>query len=544
VSLNLRTHLRVNQIVLHDVAICPDILCNLVSFRQLRQQGIWWDTQSDPTILWGPGQQVLGELTEIQGQWVIEHNSVPLASLYTHKHNSRTTRAIQKAPALLWHKRLGHPGPAAIERLVQQTQGVKVKGLTTVQCNACGRSKAKRQISRALRNNNDGPGERLSIDFHSYEAQSLTKEKSQMLISDKYSGLQWDFYFTDNRTARSIIDKLSTFLTFLKNHYNVTVKTIEADNEITTVKPEVKQWLERQGIIIEPSAPDTQAQNGGAERSGGVNKEKARTMRLDANLSWELWPEITRAAVYLHNQTPNYANHWKTLYEIFFTKVAFNNGIVTSLRKPNLAHLKAYGSKAFALSDDTRRGKSRLQRLDPKAWIGYLVGYQSSNIYRIWIPSLAKVISTRDMIFDEDAVFNGTTEDLMNNLMHSTLEEIATYIRNLELPSPPQQQQDTESFFEDTHLQEDTTEDNNKPDPLGYYQGRKIANAYQSPPETPPPEALLAQMMTDYLLVSDNTTTLHGSSVTNPWAASFLAGTRAELVGTHKGECLDKAQIT
>jgi hypothetical protein len=196
VSLNLRTHLRVNQIVLHDVAICPDILCNLVSFRQLRQQGIWWDTQSDPTILWGPGQQVLGDLTEIQGQWVIEHNSVPLASLYTHKHNSRTTRAIQKAPALLWHKRLGHPGPAAIEHLVQQTQGVKVKGLTTVQCNACGRSKAKRQISRALRNNNDGPGKRLSIDFHSYEAQSLTKEKSQMLISDKYSGLQWDFYFT------------------------------------------------------------------------------------------------------------------------------------------------------------------------------------------------------------------------------------------------------------------------------------------------------------------------------------------------------------
>jgi hypothetical protein len=36
---------------------------------------------------------------------------------------------------------------------------------------------------------------------------------------------------------------------------------------------------------VEPSALDTQAQNRGAERLGGVNKEKARAMRLDANLS-------------------------------------------------------------------------------------------------------------------------------------------------------------------------------------------------------------------------------------------------------------------
>jgi hypothetical protein len=130
-----------------------------------------------------------------------------------------------------------------------------------------------------------------------------------MLITDKFSGLQWDLYFTDHQTARSIIKGLSLFILFLKNHYNISVKTIEADNEITTVKPEVERWLATQGIIIEPSAPDTQAQNGGAERSGGVNKEKACAMRLDANLLWELWPEVTRAAVYLYNRTPNYANN-------------------------------------------------------------------------------------------------------------------------------------------------------------------------------------------------------------------------------------------
>jgi hypothetical protein len=36
-------------------------------------------------------------------------------------------------------------------------------------------------------------------------------------------------------------------------------------------------------IRIEPSALDTQAQNRGAERLGGVIKEKARAIQLDAN---------------------------------------------------------------------------------------------------------------------------------------------------------------------------------------------------------------------------------------------------------------------
>ena len=124
--------------------------------------------------------------------------------------------------------------------------------------------------------------------------------------------------------------------------------------------------------------------------------------------------------------------------------------------------------------DDTHRGKLRLQRLDPKAWIGYLVGYQASNIYWIWIPSLAKVISTRDVIFNEDEIFSGKTKDLIDNLMHNTVSEIATYIKSIELP-PPAQNSGTESFLED-----DETIDNNNSseeineDPLGYYMGRKI----------------------------------------------------------------------
>jgi hypothetical protein len=77
------------------------------------------------------------------------------------------------------------------------------------------------------------------------------------------------------------------------------------------------------------------------------------------------------------------------------------------------------------MTDDTKRHKGRLQRLDLKAWIGYLVGYRSTNIFRIWVLLMGKTISTCDVVFDESKIFNRSQELLMDNLMHSTLEEIS-----------------------------------------------------------------------------------------------------------------------
>ncbi|KAI1671854.1 hypothetical protein L13192_02716 [Pyrenophora tritici-repentis] len=517
---------------LSNVAWCPDFLCSLVSFRLLRRQGIWWDNRGDPTSLRRWDGSTIATLSEHYGQWVIEPPTTSTSAF--HVRMNRAKRSPQKATAILWHKRLGHPGPSAIEHLVQQSEGVRIKGITTVECDACGRSKSKRQIRRTPRLNDEGPGERVAIDFHEYEDGSFTKEKSQMLITCRRSRYTWDFYFKDNRPARSIIRLLGLFVQFMKKQFNITVKVIETDNEIVTVKQEVEKWCTSLSIKLEPSAPDTQAQNGGAERSGGVIKEKARAIRLDANLPWELWPETTRAAVYLYNRTPNYPNNWKTPYEIFYTHAAAMNGIVTGPRKPNQAHLKAYGCKAFAMTDDTHRGKSRLQRLDPKAWIGYLVGYQSTNIYRIWIPSMAKVISTRDVVFDEETIFNGKTEDLMDNLMHNTLEEIATWVRTVELPGTQSQQAETETFYEDDTTQEESP----RTQKTRYHQGRKVVEAYLTPPPTPPPVALLVQGEVnneDMTNMSNQST-----SMTSPWAAAFMAGTESGHIANKWARFLDQ----
>ena len=78
------------------------------------------------------------------------------------------------------------------------------------------------------------------------------------------------------------------------------------------------------------------------------------------------------------------------------------------------------------MTTDALKKTNRLQRLNPKAWIGYLIGYSSTNIYRIWILQLNKVISTRDVVFNEEERFTGDLEKLKDDVREVDLAKIAT----------------------------------------------------------------------------------------------------------------------
>jgi len=146
-----------------------------------------------------------------------------------------------------------------------------------------------------------------------------------------------------------------------------------------------------------------------------VIAEKIRAMRAGAKLLVVLWLEISKAAVYLYNQTPRYGYNWRTPYDRFHTYLAHRDGIVVETRKPDQTHLRAYGCKVYALTPSAQKGVyNKLKdlprwnpKLEPRAWIGYLVGYSLSNIYRIWNPITNRVISTRDVVFNEKEIFNG-----------------------------------------------------------------------------------------------------------------------------------------
>jgi GAG-pre-integrase domain len=121
---------------------------------------------------------VIAYLREVYNQFVLEY--IPDDYPYTrmafyirrNKLNTWTERRPVTGNAMRWHLRLGHPGPQTLEHLVNVSKGVRISGIKTVQCDACGTSKMKRQIRREPREFKQQPGAQLAIDFHDYEAGS------------------------------------------------------------------------------------------------------------------------------------------------------------------------------------------------------------------------------------------------------------------------------------------------------------------------------------------------------------------------------------
>jgi transposase InsO family protein len=330
---------------LKDAAYCPDFMTNLVSFSKLKEIGIFWDTEKNQ-LYRANNRSVICSLQQIAGQQVINYKPVErnleafAANRIPRRITSRHPRPPKKGDGRLWHRRLGHPGPMAVRKLGENSLGVKLTGPSIVQCSHCSLAKIKRQEARRppMRDRST-PGLEIHIDWTDLE-EAYDGYVRIMFMTDAASGMVTPYFMTTYGTEKENLAALKDYIEYLEKRHGLHVKIVHSDNELFTKR--TRRWLENKKIDCEASAPRTQQQNGLAERSGGAVITQARTMRIGANLPHDLWKEIVNAAVYLHNRTPRERLGWKTPYEVFYTHIAKLTSM-DEARKPQLAHLRAYG---------------------------------------------------------------------------------------------------------------------------------------------------------------------------------------------------------
>ncbi|PHH87415.1 hypothetical protein CDD83_8907 [Cordyceps sp. RAO-2017] len=145
-------------------------------------------------------------------------------------------------------------------------------------------------------------------------------------------------------------------------------------------------------------------------------------MRIGANLPEELWPEVWKTAVYLHNRSPQQVNNWKTPFQRLHQWLQDSNHDSGYLHtQPDITHLKTYGCRAYPMTPAALVGKQKKDlKTQPHAEVGYLVGYDSTNIFRIWIPEKHEVRRVRDVTFDETVLYD--PKDHQQRLHIETLE--------------------------------------------------------------------------------------------------------------------------
>jgi predicted nucleotidyltransferase len=109
-----------------------------------------------------------------------------------------------------------------------------------------------------------------------------------------------------------------------------------------------------------------------------------RSMLNSKNLPKELWGEAVSTATYVLNICPPKKLNGITPKECL------------SSNKPNVSHLRVFGSVAYRHVPDQLRRK-----LDDKSEVMILVGYHNTGGYKLFDPVKRNIVISRDVLIDE-----------------------------------------------------------------------------------------------------------------------------------------------
>ena len=185
-------------------------------------------------------------------------------------------------------------------------------------------------------------------------------------------------------TKDEVASKLQEYINLVRNKFGRTLKALRSDNGTEYTGQYTQSVLKKEGIEFQTTVPYNPEQNGVAERKNRTLCESARSMLFDADLPTKYWGEAISTACYVQNRLPTKAAN-KTPYELW-------NGT-----KPDVKHLRVFGSKAFVHVPEQKRTKWDAHTVE-----GIHVGYsETSNGYRILNRDTNKITVSRTVVFDE-----------------------------------------------------------------------------------------------------------------------------------------------
>jgi transposase InsO family protein len=250
-------------------------------------------------------------------------------------------------PIHTWHKRLGHLAVSTIKKMASENM---VDGLNIEKevdqkffCDGCAYGKAHRLSFPTGRNRAGRIGELIHSDLCGpMSCTSPSGAKYFKAFKDDYSGYVTINFLKNKSEAQQCF---KYFAGRVEVETGNRIDTIRSDNGGEFFTTDFETWLKEKGIRQESSAPYTPEQNGVAERLNRTIVESARSMLHSAQVASYLWAEAVNCAVYLQNRSASKSIK-NTPYEIW-------KGV-----KPNITHLRVFGSEVFVHVPKRRRENS------------------------------------------------------------------------------------------------------------------------------------------------------------------------------------------
>ncbi len=177
----------------------------------------------------------------------------------------------------------------------------------------------------------------------------------------------------------------------------IMIKKIRSEQKIS-IDIKLKDWVSDQNIEWNWSSKNTFEQNDKSERFDALLIEKAKCIREFSKLSKDLYSECYLAAAHLLNRT-------------FMTQLNWNSSLIRLQRllkksiRWKLDYLKIFDCKTYVLLKESDVS-SRSEKMKARAFVDYLIDYDSINIFRIWNLEKDDVSDYKNAIFDENAYYD------------------------------------------------------------------------------------------------------------------------------------------
>ncbi|KAJ7961681.1 Retrovirus-related Pol polyprotein from transposon TNT 1-94 [Quillaja saponaria] len=250
---------------------------------------------------------------------------------------------------------------------------------------------------------------------------SFGKNHYFLLFIDDYTRKTWVYFLKKKSEAFEVFKKFKALVEKESGHV---IKSLRSDRGGKFTSNEFNIFCETQGIRRPLTVPRTPQQNGVAERKNRTILNMARCLLKSKNMPKEFWAEAVSCAVYLSNRCPTKGVENQTPQEAW------------SGKKPNVSHLRIFGSIAYAHVPDQERSK-----LDDRSVKYVFIGYDSnSKGYKLYNPRNGKIIVSRDVEFNEDETWEWDVQEEENYNFFPYFEEEQDIEAPLEaitlLPSP------------------------------------------------------------------------------------------------------------
>lgn len=236
----------------------------------------------------------------------------------------------------------------------------------------------------------NSPFDEINVDTVTITPKGVNGENYSFNLTDRVSRVRR----TRPRIYKERYLVLTEFYALIKNYEDKSIKCFWIDHGTELGGQALTDWAAINGVQIAYSSTYTLEQNGVSEVANRLINNTARCLQVDSGIPEPFWPYTTATACQIMNM------------------LVGKNGkarcqILTNTDQPvDLSQLRRYGCVSYIHVPQQQRKRS--EKVSPRAIRGYLVGYQGTKIYKIWISEINKLKISPHVEFHEDLVYKNS----------------------------------------------------------------------------------------------------------------------------------------